>query len=60
MKEVVHCLCVHDVGNMFERDNCSAAFVESIGTGNVANPIHVDPGIVHFVNYMPRMKGYAM
>ena len=60
MREVVHCLCVHHVGNTCERDNCSVASVESIGTGNIANPIHADPGIAHFVDNMPRMKEYAM
>ena len=56
----MHSLCVHHVGNTCKSDNCSVAFVESIGTGNVASLIHMDPGIVHFVNDMPRAKGYAM
>ena len=56
----MHCLSIHHVGNTCERDNCSVAFVESIGTRNVASLIHVVPGIVHFVDNMPRVKGYVM
>ena len=48
------------VGNMCERDNCGVAFVKSIGTRNVASLILADPGIVHFVEDMPRAKGYMM
>ena len=60
MRKVVHCLSVHHVQNTCERDNCSVAFVISTGTRNIANLIHVDPGIVNFADDMPRVKGYAM
>ena len=60
MREVVHCLCVHHVGNTCKRDNCSVVTVESIGNRNVTNPIHAYLGIARFVDDMPRAKGYVM
>ena len=56
----MHCLCVSHVGNTCERDNFSLAFVQSTGTKNVASLILADPGIAHFADDIPKVKGYAM